>query len=105
MVYKRMGGRLGNQMFQYAAIRSFHQKYRKNDKIVLDFQSVYKLGTKEDGFKNQLDGFKLNEKVEFTDKMTMDFFPSVLCLFYKFLCMIIKLFDFSHTYLVKKRKN
>lgn len=104
MVYKRMGGRLGNQMFQYAAIRSFHQKYRKNDKIVLDFQSVYKLGTKEDGFKNQLDGFKLNEKVEFTDKMTMDFFPSVLFLFYKFLCMIIKLFDFSHTYLVKRKK-
>lgn len=104
MIYKRMSGRLGNQMFQYAAIRSFHHKYREDDKIVLDFQSVYKLGTKEDGFKNQLDGFKLNDKVEFTDKMSMDFIPSILFLFYKFLCMIIKIFDFNHTYLVKRKK-
>ena len=104
MIYKRMSGRLGNQMFQYAAIRSFHHKYRNDEKIILDFQSVYKLGTKEDGFKNQLGGFKLNDNVEFSDKMKMDFIPHLLFLIYKFLCMLLKIFDFNNSYLVKRKK-
>lgn len=104
MIYKRMSGRLGNQMFQYAAIRSFQNKYRQNDDIYLDFQSVYKLGTKEEGFKNSLEGFKLNENVHFVNKMNMDFFPALLYVFYKFLCMILKITDYKNNYVIKRKK-
>ena len=34
MIYKLMSGRLGNQMFQYAAVRAFQLKYRPSDDIL-----------------------------------------------------------------------
>ena len=38
----RMSGGLGNQMFQYATLRSFQQKYFPNKKINLSFEKVEK---------------------------------------------------------------
>lgn len=104
MIYKRMGGRLGNQMFQYAAVRAFQNRYRPNDEIYLDFQDVYKLGTIKDGFKNSLRGFTLNEKVHFKDNMKMDFIPHMLFIFYKFLCLVLKFTDFNKKYIIKRKK-
>mgnify|MGYP005758396461 FL=1 len=48
MISKHIFGRLGNQMFQYAAIRAFQEKYRKNEELLLDFSEVYKMGFKEE---------------------------------------------------------
>lgn len=103
MIYKRMSGRLGNQMFQYAAIRSFQYKYRKNDQVVLDFRDVYKLGSKKEGFRNSLDGFNLNSNVVFSDNFKMDFIPWILFLIYKLLCGLLKITDFNYSYLNKRK--
>ena len=48
MISKHIFGRLGNQMFQYAAIRAFQEKYRKNEELLLDYSEVYKMGLKEE---------------------------------------------------------
>ena len=42
MLNKYIKGRLGNQMFQYATLRSFQQKYFPNKKINLSFEKVEK---------------------------------------------------------------
>lgn len=102
MIYKRMGGRLGNQMFQYSTIRSFQNKFRPNDEIFLDFQDVYKLGKKEDGFKNSLEGFNIPKNVHYVDKMKMDFIPTLLFLFYKFICAILKIINNKENYILKR---
>ena len=61
MLHKLMIARLGNQMFQYATVRWFQQKYDKNAKIHLNFKLVYKEGPKEEGFYNQLGDFQIDD--------------------------------------------
>ena len=41
MLNKRIIGRLGNQMFQYAAVRAFQEKYAKDDQINIDFSDTF----------------------------------------------------------------
>ena len=63
-IYVRMGGRLGNQLFRYAAaryIQELHRNGEDKDELVLDFSSVYKEGKakpNESGFENSLQYFK-----------------------------------------------
>lgn len=104
MIYKKMSGRLGNQMFQYAALRAFQLKYRPNDKIILDFCDVYKQGSEEDGFYNTLKQFNLPDNVQFVNNMKLPIFPKILLCFYKFLCLLLKCTDFSHTYPQKRNR-
>ena len=64
MLYKRMQGRLGNQMFQYAAMRAYAEKYGDKE-LCLDFTS---LG--DASYKNDLEDFNVcnssNEEVHFS---------------------------------------
>ncbi len=58
MISKKVIGRLGNQLFQYAAIRSYIEKYHLQDeKIDLDLLIHYKAG-----FDNDIIDFKLKSK-------------------------------------------
>ena len=41
MLNKKIFGRLGNQMFQYAAVRAYQEKYAKQEKINLDFSDTF----------------------------------------------------------------
>lgn len=59
MLNKLMIGRMGNQMFQYATMRAIKEKYYPKEKINLNFQLVYKEGSKENGFYNQLECFNI----------------------------------------------
>lgn len=52
MISKHVIGRLGNQMFQYAAVRAFQLKYRKKDDILLDFSEVYSRDS--EGYKEEI---------------------------------------------------
>ena len=63
MLNKIVQGRLGNQMFQYATMRAFQEKYYPSEKINLNFSEVRKLGKKEDGFDNKLDIFTYNKTI------------------------------------------
>lgn len=73
MISKHMIGRLGNQMFQYATIRAFQEKYRKNDEILLDFSEVYQRAN--EGYSEELRNFNVKPfkigkmKLSFPQKM------------------------------------
>lgn len=71
MISLLIRGRLGNQMFQYAAVRAFQQKYYPNEEICIVTRDFKKLGTPEDGFTNSLVNFhtkpfKESEKLHLT---------------------------------------
>ena len=86
-IYKNMRGRLGNQLFQYAAMRMIQETNNNADDLYLNFSKyVYSLG-----FKNELINFKVrpyNEiekiKIPMRCKMTI-FMNRVTKRIYRFL--------------------
>ena len=89
MIQKHMIGRLGNQMFQYAAIRAFQLKYRPNDKILLDFSEVYERDSV--GYREELSDFNISEIVK--GKLKMNFFQKILNNFLNFNKFLLYLFN------------
>lgn len=61
MIYLKIRGRAGNQLFQFAAVKNFQTKYYKNEKIAIDFSDLRRLGTEEEGFKDSLGDFRVGE--------------------------------------------
>jgi len=59
MIYKKVSGRLGNQMFQYASTRGILARNGIVEKVMLDFSEVYDFG-----FKNDLENFNVKHYVE-----------------------------------------
>lgn len=54
MIYVKISGRLGNQLFQYAFVKML-QKYNPKEKVVFNFDSVYRAHENEnDGHENTL---------------------------------------------------
>ena len=80
MIQKHMIGRLGNQMFQYAAVRAFQLKYRPNDKILLDFSEVYERDSV--GYREELSDFNISEIIK--GKLKMKLFQKILNNFLNF---------------------
>lgn len=74
MISKHIIGRLGNQMFQYAAVRAFQEKYRPNEDILLDFSEVYSRDS--ESYREELSCFKL-KKVKY-GKMKLTFNQRIL---------------------------
>lgn len=58
-VYIR-GGRLGNQLFQYAFVR-YLQKYNPDQKVCYHFDEVYNAGRAENGYVNSLKNFNVKD--------------------------------------------
>lgn len=105
MLNKLVQGRLGNQMFQYAAMRAIQEKYYKDEKINFDFSKVRKLGRKEDGFDNQLNLFSLNyDKIEFDKKIRINLIQKIIFLCYFISYKIIKIFSNVSNYEKNKEK-
>lgn len=104
MLNKIVQGRLGNQMFQYAAMRGIQEKFYADEKINFDFSQVLKTGSIADGFYNQLEGFKLNnEKCIYNNKIKLSIKQKFIFLIYFFSYKIIKIFSKESNY--KKNKN
>ena len=79
-----IGGRCGNQLFQYAYARALLKNYFPDYKIKCSFRNVYKSGRKEDGWENSLQYFNLDYSEE-VSKCHIDFVQKVICcLFYGF---------------------
>lgn len=57
MIKKEMVGRLGNQMFQYAAMRAIQELNGNEDDMVISFDKY----VKKRGFKNELEMFRTRE--------------------------------------------
>ena len=104
MLTKSMMGRLGNQMFQYAAMRAMQEKYYPDEKLNLAFLKTTRGGKAEDGFCNQLNGFRLNqEKIVFDQKISLTFRQKLLMAKYFIERKLIKLFSSRDSYKWKKR--
>lgn len=65
MLCKYIKGRLGNQLFQYATLRAFQEKYFKEEELVLSFKKV-ETKAKKEGFTeiNSLAHFNTKFKIE-----------------------------------------
>ena len=57
MINKKVIGRLGNQMFQYATIRAFQERYCKEEQLNLDFSEVY--ARSKEGYDEELNNFNV----------------------------------------------
>lgn len=78
MIYLKIRGRAGNQFFQYAAVRSFKEKFYKDEKISIDFSDLKKLGKPEEGFEDSLKNFKVADEYITTDKIKSNFIQKIL---------------------------
>lgn len=87
MIYVEMHGRLGNQLFQYAAARSLQNKNKQE--ICVSFNKVIGANTEgNSGWDNSLKDFKIN-KLSIYDKKKnvfreLPFYKQIVCLFYAF---------------------
>lgn len=61
MLYLKIRGRTGNQLFQFAAVKNYQLKYANDEKIAIDFSDLKRLGTEQEGFINYLDNFCVGE--------------------------------------------
>ncbi|MBR3177512.1 alpha-1,2-fucosyltransferase [Candidatus Saccharibacteria bacterium] len=105
MLSKVVMGRLGNQMFQYAAMRAIQERLYPNETVNLIFSQIERNGSKEDGFVNQLDVFNINtEKVVYDQKLKLTLHQNILVLWYFLRRKMIKIFSKSEDYEDKKRK-
>ena len=76
MIYLKVRGRLGNQFFQYGAVKSYQIKYCPNEEIVLDFSDLKRLGNAKDGFVDSLGDFKVG-KYKTVDKIEVNFIQKI----------------------------
>lgn len=63
MITVRMEGRIGNQMFQYWCARGLQKKFYPNDKIALDFYTLYKDGHEDSGYEDNIKLFKTKDYI------------------------------------------
>lgn len=76
MIYLKVRGRLGNQFFQYAAVKSYQMKYFKDEEIAIDFSDLKRLGTLDDGFVDSLCHFNVDE-YKTVDKIDINFIQKI----------------------------
>ena len=105
MLHKMVEGRLGNQMFQYAMMRSYQEKNKIDDKINFNFSLLKREGKVEDGFCNQLTFFNLDyNKVVFEKKISLNFIQRILFFNYCIHHKLLKLISKKNCFEIKKQK-
>lgn len=95
MIYLKICGRLGNQMFQYAFAKKI-QLLNRNDKIAIDFGDVdkYRIHSNDATWVNQLCNFKLTNYEEYNRKNIpshISVFDDRMNIFQKLLLLIFRL--------------
>lgn len=85
---------MGNQFFQYAAVKSYQKKYCKDEEICLDFSDLKKLGSKKDGFENSLKFFNV-PKFRTVNKIKANLFQKILIFIMKVPNAFLRLIGFS----------
>ena len=92
-------------MFQYAAARGLQEKFYPSEEINMNFKYVIKDGEKkkENGWNNQLGGFKLNKSVYFDKKVKLSPDQLFLTALYFVVFKIIKIFSNESNYYTRKR--
>ena len=78
MIYLEMYGRLGNQLFRYAAARSLQLNYYPEEKLIINFNQVYKLSDHDSSFDNYLKHFNVVSYEEYRKRGKVIFNESFL---------------------------
>lgn len=94
MIYLKIRGRTGNQLFQFATVKNYQLKYCKDEKIAVDFSDLKKLGSEEDGFKNYLDDFNVGEYIK-TDKINCNILQKLIIFMMKIPNAFFRLIGFK----------
>lgn len=98
MISKNIRGRLGNQFFQYAAMRYIQEVNGNNDELALNFSKyVY-----SKNFNNDLKFFNVKEYDE-VDKIKISFKQKILILYFRIIKKIIMILD-KKNYYYKRQK-
>lgn len=100
MIYLLVRGRLGNQLFQYSATKSIQKKFYPEEEIALVLTDLKKLGTEEEGFKNALIDYKIDD-LKISEKININIWQKVLLFFVR--CMRYGFFTFFFPQNVEKR--
>lgn len=59
MIYVEMYGRLGNQMFRYAAARAIQEKFYPTEELCISFNQINQLSKNDPTFCNELSNFNI----------------------------------------------
>ena len=81
MIHVYMRGRLGNQLFQYAFVRSLQEQNPEQD-VCYHFDDVYSQGDKGDGWENSLKYFHTVGVKESHKKLSLSFWQRIILFFY-----------------------
>ena len=95
MIYLKIRGRLGNQLFQYAAAKTLQEKYYKKEELCIDFSDLKKLGNIEDGFCDSLVEFKVDNYTT-VNKVNINFFQRLLVFFMKIPNPLLRIFGLEN---------
>ena len=100
MIYLKLKGRIGNQLFMYAAARCISKKRNKNECIVIDDRDVQNLG-----WKNSLKDYNLNNVIYTNDDKILkrlNFYFKQL--FFNFIFYLFsKLFTYRFRYKIENK--
>lgn len=94
MIYLKIRGRAGNQLFQFATVKSFQMKYYKDEEIAVDFSDLKRLGSEENGFKDALMDFKVGDYKK-VDKIKSNIWQKVLIFIMKVPNSLLRLIGFK----------
>lgn len=83
MIHAYIRGRLGNQLFQYAFIRTL-QKYNPNQKVCYHFDEVYSSGNFTNDYKNALKDFNVIDVYEGKETPNLTIIQKILLKLYWF---------------------
>lgn len=104
MIYKIVKGRLGNQLFQYAAMRAMQIENFENEELKFYFKYVEKKGKKVDGFENSLKDFNIINDLEcFKLKTSLIQKIKIICLI-SIVFLIKKTTKSSKEFILKRSK-
>lgn len=95
MIYLKIRGRTGNQLFQFATVKNYQVKFCKDEEIAIDFSDLKKLGSEEEGFKNYLDDFNVGKYIK-TNKIKANLFQRILIFLMKIINPFFRLIGFKN---------
>lgn len=94
MIYLKIRGRLGNQLFQYAAVKTYQIKYFPNEEISIDFSDLKKLGSEKDGFCDSLHMFNVDKYIS-CEKMNINLIQKFLIFIMRIPNPLLRLLGFT----------
>ena len=106
MIVSYISGRLGNQLFEYAYVRSLLEQRGGKESIMFNFNLVKEAGTECDGFCDSLKYFNVFPYSQTTNNIVIKYGNLVQCLIYflfKVDLNVLKMFEVRKWFTLNKK--